>query len=154
MIDYRLLGPIEAGVNGRALEIGGRKQRALLTILLLGANEPVSRDVLIDRLWGECPPAGAQHTLEVYISRLRKTFEPAADGAVVLTRPGAYLLRAPSERIDVGRFERLAGEGRRALAAARPGGRPRISARRWRCGAARLWLRSARSRSRKQRSRG
>ena len=121
MIDYRLLGPIEAGVNGHALDIGGPKQRALLTILLLSANRPVSRDVLADRLWGECPPAGAQHTLEVYISRLRKTFEPVTGGPVVLTRPGAYLLRAPRERIDVHRFERLAGEGRRALAANAPG---------------------------------
>jgi YVTN family beta-propeller protein len=121
VIDYRLLGPIEAGINGHALDIGGQKQRALLTVLLLSANEPVSREVLIDRLWGECPPAGAHHTLEVYISRLRKTLKPAADGAVVLTRSGAYLLRAPSERIDVGRFERLAGEGRRALEAGASG---------------------------------
>jgi DNA-binding SARP family transcriptional activator len=74
VIDYRLLGPLEVGIEGHAVDIGGRKQRELLTILLLSANEPVSRDVFIDRLWGECPPAGAQHTLEVYISRLRKTF--------------------------------------------------------------------------------
>jgi YVTN family beta-propeller protein len=121
VIDYRLLGPIEAGINGYALEIGGQKQRALLTILLFSANEPVSREVLIDRLWGGCPPAGAQHTLEVYISRLRKTLKSAADEAVVLTRSGAYLLRVPSERIDIGRFERLAGEGRGALAAGAPG---------------------------------
>ena len=80
VIDYRLLGPIEVGVNGHALDIGGQKQRALLAILLLSANEPVSRDVLVDRLWGEHPPAGAQHTLEVYISRLRKTLKPAAGG--------------------------------------------------------------------------
>jgi YVTN family beta-propeller protein len=121
VIDYRLLGPIEAGVNGHVLDIGGRKLRALLVILLLSANEPVSRDVLVDRLWGEHPPAGAQHTLEVYISRLRKTLEPAAGGEVVLTRPGAYVLRASGEHIDVRRFERLAGEGRRALAANAPG---------------------------------
>ncbi len=120
MIDYRLLGPIEAGVNGHVLDVGGQKQRALLTILLLSANEPVPRDVLIDRLWGERPPAGAQHTLEVYVSRLRTTLEPAAGGPVVLTRPGAYVLQAAGERIDVRRFERLAGEGRRALAAHAP----------------------------------
>jgi YVTN family beta-propeller protein len=116
MIDYRLLGPIEVSLNGRALEIGGQKQRALLAILVLSENKPVSRDVLVDRLWGEHPPAGAQHTLEVYVSRLRKTLEPAAGRQVVVTRPGAYLLRAPREQIDICRFERLAGAGRRALA--------------------------------------
>ena len=120
-IDYRLLGPIEVGVNGHVLDIGGQKQRALLVILLLSANEPVSRDALLDRLWGEHPPAGAQHTLDVYVSRLRKALEPAANGQVVLTRPGAYVLRAAGERIDVRRFERLAGEGRRALVAHAPG---------------------------------
>ena len=56
VIDYRMLGPIEAGVDGRRLEIGGRKQRALLAILLLSANEPVSRACLAERLWGERPP--------------------------------------------------------------------------------------------------
>ena len=55
MIDYRLLGPIEAGVDGRPLDIGGRRQRALLAVLLLSANEPVSRDCLAERLWGERP---------------------------------------------------------------------------------------------------
>jgi ABC-type transport system substrate-binding protein/DNA-binding SARP family transcriptional activator len=121
VIDYRLLGPIEVGVDGRALDIGGQKQRALLVVLLLSADEPVSRDVLVDRLWGERPPRGAQHTLEVYISRLRKTLEPVAGRPVVLARPGAYVLRASSEHIDIGRFERLAAEGRRALAAGTPG---------------------------------
>src|SRR6516165_2451609 len=61
VIVYRLLGPIEIDVNGRAVDIGGQKQRALLVVLLLSANEPVPRDILADRLWGERPPAGAQH---------------------------------------------------------------------------------------------
>ncbi len=121
MIDYRLLGPIEAGIDGRVLDIGGQKQRALLAVLVLSANQPVSRDVLVNRLWGERPPAGAQHTLEVYISRLRKALEPAAGGPVVLTRAGAYVLQAAGERIDMRRFERLAGEGRQALAEDAPG---------------------------------
>ncbi len=57
VIDYRLLGPIEADVDGRPLAIGGRKQRALLAVLLLSANEPVSRDCLAQQLWGKHPPA-------------------------------------------------------------------------------------------------
>ena len=121
MIDYRLLGPMEAGVDGRLLDIGGRKQRALLAILLLSANEPVPRDTLAERLWGGRPPTGAQHTLEVYVSRLRKALEPTAGCEVVLTRPGAYLLRTAEDRIDVRCFERLAREGHCALAANAPG---------------------------------
>jgi YVTN family beta-propeller protein len=116
VIDYRLLGPIEAGVNGAVLDIGGHKQLALLAVLVLNANEPVSRDVLVEGLWGEHPPPGAQHTLDVHISRLRKTLESAAGQQVVLTRPGAYLLRASADNVDLRRFERLAAAGRRALA--------------------------------------
>ena len=120
VIEYRLLGPIEVGANGQAIEIGGLKQRALLAMLVLRANQPVPRDVLADQLWGEHLPAGAQHTLEVYISRLRKALGDAAGYQLVLTRPGAYLLRVEDEHVDVNRFERLAGEGRQALAANAP----------------------------------
>jgi len=120
LIDYRLLGPIEAATDGRILDLGGQRQRALLAILLLSANEPVARDLLVDRLWGDRPPAGAKHTLDVYISRLRKALESAAGCQVVLTRPGAYVLQTEPERIDARRFERLAAEGRRALAAGEP----------------------------------
>jgi hypothetical protein len=56
--DYRLLGPSEAGVDGRVLAIGGHKQLALLAVLVFRADQPVSRDVLVDWLWGEHPPPG------------------------------------------------------------------------------------------------
>jgi YVTN family beta-propeller protein len=121
VIDYRLLGPLEVAVNGHAVDVGGLKQRALLAILLLHANQPVDRDVLIDQLWAEHPPAGAEHAVEVYIWRLRKALESAAGSQGVLTRPGAYLLKAAEEQVDVARFERLAEAGRRALAAEDPG---------------------------------
>jgi len=94
VIQYRLLGALEAGVSGNAIKVSGYRQRALLAMLLLRANQPVPRDVLVDQLWGEHPPPGAQHTLEVHISRLRKTLDQAAGSQQVLTRPGAYLLRA------------------------------------------------------------
>jgi DNA-binding SARP family transcriptional activator len=73
VIDYRLLGPLEVTAGGRTLDVGGYKQRALLAILLLHANQLVPRDVLIDQLWGENPPAGPEHAMDVYIWRLRKT---------------------------------------------------------------------------------
>lgn len=65
-----MLGPVHASDDGRELRLGGPKQRALLAMLLLRANQVVSRDQLIDGLWGERPPPSAGHTLDDYISRL------------------------------------------------------------------------------------
>jgi DNA-binding SARP family transcriptional activator len=60
MIDYRILGPLEVSADGRVIDVGGRKQRALLAISLLRANEPVPRDALMHELWGAATgrPAG------------------------------------------------------------------------------------------------
>jgi len=77
-------------------------------MLLLHANEPVSRDRLIDGIWGEQPPATAAHTLDGYVSRLRKLL-----GADRLTRkPPGYRLRVEPGELDLERFEKLAAEGR------------------------------------------
>src|SRR5215472_8388328 len=121
MLDYRILGPLEVTADERVIEIRGPKQRALLAILLLRANEPVSRDVLVHQLWGERPPAGAQGSLGVYVSRLRKVLTAAAGEPVLVTRPGAYRLQVTDEQFDVRRFERLVADGRNALAAGQPG---------------------------------
>ena len=120
MIEYRILGPLEVSANGRLIEVGGPKLRALLVILLLRANESVPRDALVHELWGEQPPVGAQHSLDVYVSRLRKSLDAAADGSVVMTRPGAYSLRLAEGQLDARRFEQLVGQGRAALAANAP----------------------------------
>jgi len=76
-VEFAILGPISVRQVGRELPLGGPKQRALLAILLLHANEAVSRDRLIEGLWGERPPPSAAHTLDNYISRLRKTLDVA-----------------------------------------------------------------------------
>jgi YVTN family beta-propeller protein len=117
-MQFRLLGPLEVENEGRTLPLGGAKQRALLAILLLHSNEVVSRDRLIDELWGERPPASALHSLEVYVSRLRKTLHANGDEQWLLTRAGGYLLQLEREQLDVNCFEALVAEGRRALAAA------------------------------------
>src|SRR5215475_1574845 len=108
-------------VDGTAVDLGGLKQRALLAILLLHANQPVQRDVLVDQLWGEHPPAGAEHAVNVYIWRLRKALQAGSGTEGVVTRQGAYLLQAAEEQVDVALFERLADQGRQALAAQAPG---------------------------------
>ncbi len=74
-MDYRILGPLEVCDGDRTVGLGGDKQRALLAVLLLHANEVVSADRLIDDLWGERPPASALRTLQAYVSRLRKAFD-------------------------------------------------------------------------------
>jgi YVTN family beta-propeller protein len=121
MIEYRILGPVGVSINGRVAEIGGPRLRALLALLLLRANESVPRDSLIHDLWGDRPPAGAQGSLDVYVSRLRKALSAASVDPVVVTRPGAYCLLLADEELDARRFERLVEQGRRALAGSAPG---------------------------------
>src|SRR3954454_4712393 len=107
-MDFRILGPLEVVDGAAALPLGGSKQRALLALLVLHANETLSASRLIDELWGERPPVTATKALRVHVSRLRKTLtEP-----VLLTRGSGYELSVDSERIDACRFERLVGEGR------------------------------------------
>src|SRR5262245_39414611 len=114
-MQFRLLGPLEVEDNGRPIHLGSAKQRTLLAILLVHANEVVSRDRLIDELWGERPPPSAAHSLEVYVSRLRKAL-PGSNGRDLVTKPGGYVLSVEPDQLDVTRFERLVDGGRRALA--------------------------------------
>jgi len=117
-VDFRLLGPLEALVGGRAIALGGAKQRAFLTLLLLRPGEVVPRDRLIDDIWGDDAPGGAAHSLEVYASSLRKALAGGnAEGSALVSRSGGYALEVDPERIDVTRFERLVAAGREALVA-------------------------------------
>jgi DNA-binding SARP family transcriptional activator len=108
-MDFRLLGPLEVSERGGPLALGGVKQRSLLAILLLQANELVSTDRLIDQLWGATPPATCAKSIQVYVSRLRKEL---GDGRLVTQAPG-YLLRVDPSELDLARFEQLAAEARR-----------------------------------------
>jgi DNA-binding SARP family transcriptional activator len=122
-MDFRILGPLEALDEGRAVRLGGGKQRALLAVFLLHANETLSTDRLIDELWGERPPATAAKTVQVYISRLRKALAGRGGNGspgVVATREHGYELELDPDRLDAHRFERLVADGRSELAAGRP----------------------------------
>jgi DNA-binding SARP family transcriptional activator len=118
-VQFRVLGPLEVLDHDQPLALGSAKQRALLAILLLKANEVVSSDRLIDELWGAEPPRTAAKSLHVFVSRLRKvvesgraTGEPAR---VLVTRSPGYLLRVEPEQLDLERFQRLTREGREAM---------------------------------------
>jgi DNA-binding SARP family transcriptional activator len=107
-MEFRLLGPLEVVEHDGVLAVGGGKQRALLAVLLLHANEVVSTDRLLDDLWGSSPPATAPKSIQLYVSRLRKEF---GEGRLV-TRPPGYVLRVERSELDVARFEQLVGEAR------------------------------------------
>src|SRR3954452_4750420 len=109
-MDFRLLGPLEVADDGNPLVLGGVKQRLVLALLLLHANQVVSTDRLLEGLWGEAPPATAAKSIQLYVSRLRREL-----GEVRLaTPPPGYVLRVEPAELDVARFERLLAEARRA----------------------------------------
>ena len=106
-MDIRILGPLEVLDDGRALELGGAKQRAVLAMLALNANRAVSLEQLAEALWEEEPPESARKALQVYASQLRK----ALGRDRLQTKGGGYLLRARDDELDLLRFERLRDDG-------------------------------------------
>ena len=106
-MEFRILGPLEVISDGEVVELGGAKQRALLAVLLLNANEVVSLDRLIDALWEDDPPDSAPKALQVHVSGLRKLLGKER----VQTRPPGYLLRVGEGEFDLDRLRRLQEQG-------------------------------------------
>ncbi len=97
---FRVLGPLEAEVDGRPVALGGPKPRLLLATLLVHANTAVSTDVLVDVLWPAAPPRSATANVRTYVHGLRRLLDDRIEH-----RPAGYLLRAAPEEIDLCRFE-------------------------------------------------
>ncbi len=104
---------------GGPVALGTPQQRALLALLLINANEVVSRDRLVDELWGDKPPPSAQKLVQVYVSRLRRALGEGE--SVLVTKAPGYLASVGSDELDVQRFERLVAHGRASLAAGEAG---------------------------------
>ncbi|MGH9280661.1 MAG: BTAD domain-containing putative transcriptional regulator [Acidimicrobiales bacterium] len=117
-MEFRVLGSLEVVDGGRRVDLGAPKERALLGELVLHANRVVSRDRLIEVVWGENPPATASETLNTYVSHVRAVLEPGRGrrqhARILLTRPPGYLLAVDDDDVDAARFERLVSEGRSA----------------------------------------
>jgi DNA-binding SARP family transcriptional activator/ABC-type branched-subunit amino acid transport system substrate-binding protein len=111
MLDFRILGPFQVLDGDRLLALGGHQQRVVLAVLLLRRGEVVSRDRLIDELWGERAPASAVKTVQTYVSNLRK----ALGNGLLLTRGHGYVLQVVPGQVDADRVEALVREGRDAL---------------------------------------
>jgi DNA-binding SARP family transcriptional activator len=113
-MQFRILGPLEVrGPDGGRLVPNRRKERVLLGAFLLSPNELVTRAALVDALWGPSPPRSATANLHSYVADLRRLF----GGPRLVAERGGYRLVAGPGELDAAEFERLAGEGRRALRA-------------------------------------
>ena len=109
-LEFRVLGPLEVRRNGEVIPIPAPKQRALLGVLLLHANEPVAQDELIDLLWGDDAPPSARASLQNQVHAIRR----ALGAEVVERRPAGYVVQVEPGRLDLERIERLVSEARRS----------------------------------------
>ncbi|HEX8867584.1 MAG TPA: AfsR/SARP family transcriptional regulator, partial [Lentzea sp.] len=110
MFECRVLGSVEVVVDGHLVDIGPAKQRCVLAVLLVEANNAVPVDRLVDRVWGENPPLRVRNALYSYLARLRSALEPTP--ARITTRSGGYVLTVDEQAVDLHRFRQLAGQAR------------------------------------------
>ena len=114
-MEFKILGSLEVAENGRGLRVGRGKQGALLAILLLHANETLSRDRLIEELWAGEPPESARTALHYHVSRLRKTLgSNGRSNQLLVTHGSGYELRIDPDQLDLSKFEQLVEDARAA----------------------------------------
>jgi DNA-binding SARP family transcriptional activator len=114
-LEFCILGPLEAAVDGTPAALGGPRQRAVLAILLAHANEVVPIPRLVDGVWGDDPPETAANVLQGYVSQLRK----ALGRRTIATHGTGYAVVVDDRGFDLRRFERHASAGAEALRNAR-----------------------------------
>jgi DNA-binding SARP family transcriptional activator len=114
-VEFRILGPLEVLEDGRPLALGRLKERMVLAVLLLHANEFVSRERLIDELWGVAPPATARKAVNVYVSKLRKTLTRNGHDPIA-TAEGGYRLVLDRDLLDAERVRGVVASARERMA--------------------------------------
>ena len=120
---FGILGPLEVLRSGRAVPLGGPRQRAVLAVLLLQPNRVVSADRLVEDVWAGHAPEASVTSLQTYVFHLRRALEPGRPrggaGEVLATRDRGYLLQVSRERLDAALFEDGLAAGLAALEAGR-----------------------------------
>ena len=110
LLRVAVLGPVRAWRADTELELGAPRRRAVLGLLAARANQVVSRDELIDGIWGEEPPASVVNALHVHVARLRAALEPQrehrAPGQVLLASQRGYELRLAPAQVDAQLLDR------------------------------------------------
>jgi DNA-binding SARP family transcriptional activator len=115
-VEYRILGPLEVVDEGAPVALGRLKERLVLAILLLHANEFVARERLIDELWGESPPPTARKAVNVYVSLLRKALTRNGRDPIA-TADGGYRIEVGADELDVAHMQQLLATAREHAAA-------------------------------------
>lgn len=118
-----VLGPMRARIADQQVDLGGRRQRALLARLVLARGQVVSVDRLADDLWSGEPPPKALAALQVYVSHLRKALEPdrrrRTPATVIVSAAPGYCLKLPVEHVDAWHFEARLAEAQQEQQAQR-----------------------------------
>ncbi|MFG2045413.1 BTAD domain-containing putative transcriptional regulator [Dactylosporangium sp. NPDC048998] len=108
-LSISVLGNLTATLRGEPVDLGGRRQRAVLAVLVLNRGHVVPTDRLIDCVWGDRPPASAAGALQAYVSHLRRRLEPGgtarARGNVIASRPPGYAVALDPDAVDAWRFD-------------------------------------------------
>jgi DNA-binding SARP family transcriptional activator len=122
-VRLRLLGSVRATVDGRPVDLGGPRQRAVLARLAIAGGEFVPIDQLVEAVWPEARPGDPTASLQSFVSRLRRVLQPGAGardrGDVLVSGPTGYALRLPGDAVDTVQVERLLTEAT-SLLEARP----------------------------------
>jgi DNA-binding SARP family transcriptional activator len=120
-VRYGVLGPLAMSVDGAAVPLGARMQRAVLAMLLINRNRAVGFDELIDAVWGQQPPSGAKATLYIYVSNLRRLLASVGveNRDVLASAPPGYRFAVLDSQYDLARFAAEKNAGVRAAAEAR-----------------------------------
>jgi DNA-binding SARP family transcriptional activator len=113
-VDFRILGPLEVVAGNGPIKLGGRRQRGVLAILLLRANQVVPVEQLADELYDGAAPATAAGQVRDDVSQLRKHLGPDAE-SILETRSPGYLVRVEPDELDALRFELMVEEASREL---------------------------------------
>ncbi|WP_237101867.1 BTAD domain-containing putative transcriptional regulator [Nonomuraea sp. MG754425] len=112
-VEFRLLGSIEAHVNGRAIDVGPARQRCVLAALLMDPNQPIPADQLVERVWADRAPRQARGTLRTYLTRLRHALA-VTDEVRIARQASGYLLTLDPGLVDLHHFHELIAGARSA----------------------------------------
>ncbi|MFE2169441.1 BTAD domain-containing putative transcriptional regulator [Streptomyces sp. NPDC059447] len=120
-LDFRILGPLTVTVGGRAVALGGARQRTVLGVLLLNAGRIVPVDTLVDVVWHDSPPATARTQVAIVIAALRKALKgEGVDEEVIATEHPGYVLRVEGHALDSLTFTDLVAGAEAAARERRP----------------------------------